>query len=213
MGQFKHSFFSFVVMTQQFGETIISSSDTASFLKEGYREPFIKYVYNDYNELIYTNSANKLLNGQLYHQMNVGYSSYFNKTENGLMQTTFDLHEILRFFQIQYFINETRNPNNISDIIYDFKWYDLNEILLYLIRPWYENMVGILDDCLFNMVEKNKLLYIIFFSVLLVLASIYYWIFWKNYEENFINLITKSFDLINLIPEEIKNIIVLKLNE
>ena len=146
--------------------------------------------------------------------MNVGYSSYFNKTEYGLMQTTFDLHEILRFFQIQYFINETRNPsNNISDIIYDFKWFDLNEILLYLIRPWYENMVGILDDCLFNLVERNKLLYIIFFSVILILSSIYYWIFWKNYEEYFINLITNSFDLINLIPEEIKNIIVLKLNE
>ena len=200
-------------MTQQFGETIISSSNTPSFLKDEYKAPFIKYVYNDYNELIYNNIDNELLNGLLDHQKNNNNSRYFNKTEYGLMQTIFEIHEILTFFAIQFFMNETRNSNNISDLIYDPKWSDLNQVLLYLIRPWYENMVKILDNCLFNLVESNKLLYIIFFAVILVITSIYYWIFWKNYEENFINLITKSFDLINLIPEEIKNIIVLKLNE
>ena len=55
--------------------------------------------------------------------------------------------------------------------------------------------------------SSNKLTqYIILFVLLLVIISIYYWIGWKRYEDKFIDSIQKSFDLINLIPEEIKNI-------
>jgi hypothetical protein len=51
------------------------------------------------------------------------------------------------------------------------------------------------------------------FIILLIIISLYYWIAWKHYEEQLIDSIQKSFDLINLIPEEIKNIIINKLNE
>jgi len=65
----------------------------------------------------------------------------------------------------------------------------------------------------FSFVENIKILYISFYISFVALLSLYYWILWKKYEDNFLNLIKKSFDLINLIPEEISNLIVLKLNE
>ena len=74
-------------------------------------------------------------------------------------------------------------------------------------------MIELLDLSLYDLMERNKVLYLAIYFIFIILISFYYWIIWKSYEENFINLIKKSFDLINLIPEEIKNIIVLKLNE
>ena len=60
---------------------------------------------------------------------------------------------------------------------------------------------------------KKQTYYIFLYAILVILISIYYWIAWKHYEDQFIDSIQKSFDLINLIPEEIKNIIINKLNE
>ena len=66
----------------------------------------------------------------------------------------------------------------------------------------------------FFSVVRNKIVEsIIILFIVIVLVSIYYWIIWKRYEIEFIKSIKKSFELINLIPEEIKNIIVSKLNE
>ena len=47
----------------------------------------------------------------------------------------------------------------------------------------------------------------------MILINLNFWIIWKSFENNYIDSIKKSFDLINLIPEEIKYIIVSKLNE
>ena len=204
--------FCFMFMSLQFGETIISSSNMVSFFKKKYEQSFIKYFYNNYNELIKEENKNNLFNDLLFNLSN-NYSNYYKKTENGFLQTTFDIFEIIRFITIEYFINDTRNKNNISDLIYDKRWFDLNEILIYLVRPWYNNMIELLDLSLYDLMERNKVLYLAIYFIFIILISFYYWIIWKSYEENFINLIKKSFDLINLIPEEIKNIIVLKLNE
>ena len=40
-----------------------------------------------------------------------------------------------------------------------------------------------------------------------------YFIIWKKYEESLSILLEKSIDLIQLMPEEIKNVIVRKFNE
>ena len=68
-------------------------------------------------------------------------------------------------------------------------------------------------ESFYNFVQEKLMQSIIVFSFVIVLISIYYWIIWKKYENEFIKSIKKSFELINLIPEEIKNIIVNKLNE
>ena len=47
----------------------------------------------------------------------------------------------------------------------------------------------------------------------MIIVILYYSIIWKAYEEKLNILLKESADLINLIPQEIKNIIIEKLNE
>ena len=92
-------------------------------------------------------------------------------------------------------------------------WVQLDNLLLYIVRPWYNNINNLLDSSLYSYANGNKIEYIVDFIIVIIIISLYYWIVWKRYEFEFIDSIKKSFDLINLIPEEIKNIIVSKLNE
>ena len=204
--------FAFIVMSLELGQSLHSSSYISSRLINRYKNIFTKYIYNDYKEIIQDNLETNLFNNLLTN-ISSEHSIYYNKTENGLLQNLLDIYEILRFFVVQSFINDTRDENNISYLIYDSKWFDLNDILISLVRPWYSKMLDIFDSYLYESIELKKIYYMSIFVILIIITSIYYWIFWKNYEENFITLIKKSFDLINLIPEEIKSIIVLKLNE
>ena len=80
-------------------------------------------------------------------------------------------------------------------------------------RPWYNKIIYSLNTSFYSYSGEKLVYYISIFIILLVLISLYYWIIWKKFEMEFIDSIKKSFDLINLIPEEIKNIIVTKLNE
>jgi hypothetical protein len=204
--------FAFIVMSLELGQSLHSSSYISSRLINRYKNIFAKYIYNDYKEIIQDNLETDLFNNLLTN-ISSEHSVYYNKTDNGLLRNIFDIYEILRFFIVQSFINDTRDEYNISYLIYDSKWFDLNDILISLVRPWYSKMLDIFDSYLYESIELKKIYYISIFVILIIITSIYYWIFWKNYEENFITLIKKSFDLINLIPEEIKSIIVLKLNE
>ena len=63
------------------------------------------------------------------------------------------------------------------------------------------------------MTSNIQAIYIIIFVLFIIIATLNYCIIWKSYEEKLHNLLKKSFDLINLIPKEIKFIIVSKLNE
>ena len=82
-----------------------------------------------------------------------------------------------------------------------------------LVKPLYSKLIEVMNSYYYAFVENIKVLYISIYISFAGLLSLYYWILWKKYEDNFLDLIKKSFDLINLIPEEIKNLIVLKLNE
>ena len=59
----------------------------------------------------------------------------------------------------------------------------------------------------------SKFVYFIIFFSLMIFVILYYSIIWKAYEEKLNNLLKGSADLINLIPQEIKNIIIEKFNE
>ena len=61
--------------------------------------------------------------------------------------------------------------------------------------------------------DGAKVVQISLFIIVIVIFILSYFIIWKSYEENLTLLLEKSFDLIKLIPEEIKYIIVSKLNE
>ena len=62
-------------------------------------------------------------------------------------------------------------------------------------------------------VSQMRLIHITIFIVLVILIIFAYCIIWKNYENQLKTMLNRSFNLINLIPEEIKYMIVTKLNE
>lgn len=136
------------------------------------------------------------------------YSSNFN-TNN------FEFFEKIRYITIKYFINSQRNNSNssVSDLINDYRWLDINAILINIIRPWYQSFNTYFESLFYEYVKERQIYYIYFFIIQIALVSFYYWIIWKKYENYFFDLIKKSFDLIYLIPEELKDIIVNKLNE
>ena len=55
--------------------------------------------------------------------------------------------------------------------------------------------------------------YTIFFISFIIFAILSYFIVWRIYEEKLKIILKGSVDLINLIPQEIKNVIAEKLNE
>ena len=125
-----------------------------------------------------------------------------------------DFYEKIRYITIKYFINSQRNNSlDISELLNDYRWLDISKILINIIRPWYQNFNIYFESLIYNYIEEREIYYIYFFIIQFVLVSLYYWIIWKKYENEFFDLIKKSFDLINLIPEDLKDIIVNKLNE
>ena len=196
-------FHCFLNMTYEFEETLISTSKSNSYLKRKYKDLFKKYIYSDFKEFIEINNYNKdiILNNT-------------KSLENGFKEISFEMYENLRYISFQYFINNTRNKdNNISDLIFDKSWSKLDVMLPGLIKPLYTKLIEVMNSYYYSYVENIKVAYLSIYIIFVILLSLFYWILWKKYEDNFIDLIKKSFDLINLIPEEIKNLIVLKLNE
>ena len=86
-------------------------------------------------------------------------------------------------------------------------------MLIHLIRPWYKSINELINKLFFSYVDGIMVVQISIFIIIIGLVTLNFWIIWKKYENQYIDLIKKSFELINLIPEEIKNIIVSKLNE
>ena len=193
----------FLNISDQFEIALKETSKTKSFLKGSFTEKFKIYFYENFTELIKND-------------MDARSSLYSdNDSEEGFNIIVYKIFGIIRFLSIKYFIDEERDINNgnISEIINDKMWVQLDSLLLFIVRPWYNNINNILDQSYYSYANGQKIQYIASFIIIIVLISLYYWIVWKRYEFEFIDSIKKSFDLINLIPEEIKNIIVSKLNE
>ena len=201
-------------MSYQFGETLIESSKmSSSYLKKEYKVMYEEYINRNYDALIEEENKKNLYTNYL-KSISSDAPKYKHTVDKGFKETAVEIFDILRLISINYFNDSTRdNLTQISELTYDKKWDDLFQIIVYLVRPWYKGMINKLEECLYYSIDSNKLVYTMIFIILLIITSVYYWIFWKRYEKNFIKLIKKSFDLINLIPEEIKNIIVVKLNE
>ena len=121
---------------------------------------------------------------------------------------------MLRYLCIKYFMNSQRIlDKEISALINHNYWLEIHKLLNGIVRHWYKNMNDLITSYYSEYVSKSVNSNILIFIILLIIISLYYWIAWKHYEEQLIDSIQKSFDLINLIPEEIKNIIINKLNE
>ena len=194
----------FTSITDQFKVAIKQNSKSNSFLLDEYTQLFLKYMYHNYSEIL-TQDENNIEN----------LKQTIKKGEIGFKASKFEIFEKIRFLITKYLIDEERNKtnNNISELVNDKLWIDIGNIIFYLIRPCYQNLNQKMNSSFFSVVGDKIIQSIIILFIVIVLVSIYYWIIWKRYEIEFIRSIKKSFELINLIPEEIKNIIVSKLNE
>ena len=211
-GNYKDGFevfmLSFLDFSDQFGEALKETSKTKSFLKEEYKTLFGKTTYNNFTEIIKKDIEKNYV---LYKDFLKGIADI----EIGFKYLLMTLYEGLRVIIFKYFINNKRKEEigNISELLNDEYWIIINLILEYLAKPWFQNLIELIDSYLYSYFDKLKSIYITVFAVIMTLIFLNFWIIWKRFEDRYIDLIRKSFELINLIPEEIKNIIVSKLNE
>ena len=188
----------FITLSTFISEAIKETSKAECFLKNEYKDLFTKYYYQNSTEMF--NSKDP------YYAI---YAADGFRTVNG------QLSEYLRFLYISYFMNNKTNSSNLyaSDYINDIRWVFIDKILFSILKPWYRYMIETMDNFFCDDDYSKQSSHILVFAIMIIAISLYYWIVWKKYEEEFINSIQRSFDLINLIPEEVKNIIVKKLNE
>ena len=179
-------------------ETIEVTSKTNCFLMDKYINFFSKYFYSNFSELIKSKDP-----------------TYIKHSSLGFKNVNLELNENLKFLYVSYFMDPKININNLnaSDLINDKRWATISIVLFSFLKPFYSNLMEIIDKMFYDYDYGKQSTVVLIFIIMLIAVSLYFWIVWKKYEDEFIDSIEKSFDLINLIPEEIKNILVAKLNE
>ena len=196
----------FVLITEQFGESLYYITTKSSFLS-GDLERFQKYLLGDCNDLL--NDDLKISN----------YTNISSFLKHGIKPIEMKVFETIRYYDIIYC--------NVGDNCVDYYSDDMNAILFQdddklvilnvlnesVNRKWFEIVLNIIIESFVNYESKSKLNYIIAFVCLIVIIILYYSIIWKMNEQKLIVILKGSADLINLIPQEIKNIIIEKLNE
>ena len=106
---------------------IISTSKTNSFLSGAYKEHFAKYLYQDFSEMF---------NVDTFYLPN---PSLLNLFEQGFKPVVSNIFEKLRFVWMECY---TDSENTINDL----RWCDIDYLVLYVVRPWYQEIIEILHD-------------------------------------------------------------------
>ena len=189
---------SFLNISEYISNTIKVTSDTNCFLNDEYIFLFRKYFYDNFSDLLNSNDPSLTV-----------YASVGYKSVNS------ELIENLRFLYISYFTDNKTNSSNLnaSDLINDKRWVYIDRALFSFVKPWYTGIFEIISQVFYDYDNSKQSSIILAFVIMVISLTLYYWIVWKRYEEQLIYSIEKSFELIYLIPEEVKNIIVKKLNE
>ena len=192
-------------LSNKFQNLILYTSKTSSFLKGEYLQKFKLYLSGDITELLDKDF------------LRINEALIKNTIQKGLKISNLRLFENIRYMIITYCISdEIDNQNsNISYInkISGFRLYEVNSAIRNIIRYWYNGVLDLMVNTFNNYQNKSTMFFIIFFICLIVICIIFYTIIWRIYEEKLIVLLKESVDLINLIPQEIKNVIIEKLNE
>ena len=195
---------SFTDISERFEQLFIYSSQTRSFLNDEDYDKYKQYLYRDISDLLekgfYERNADK-------------YKLTFEK---GIILSQYKLFENIRSLFLKYNINNnTRNDENIAILLEenDSTWHMINYSVQSLIRYWYDGVIKLMTEALYHYQDKSKMFYIIFFICLIIIDLLAYMFLWRYYEQKLYLLLKRSIDLINLLPQEIKNIIIEKLNE
>ena len=137
-----------------------------------------------------------------------------NKIKNGLIPVQTRVFEIIRFLTLKY-CSLGNEESGMSSILkeMEFKLAEINMMIKTIIRRWFKNMINLMLTSFYDYQNESKLIFIVAFICMVVLLVLYYFIIWKTFEEKLNILLKESSDLINLIPQEIRNIIIEKFNE
>ena len=184
----------FYDITKSFEQMIISTFDSDSFLSDTYKEKFAKFLYLNFSDIIFIDT-------EYMPNMNL-----LNLLDKGFKPVVANIIEKLRYMWTQCYDNK---PNTINDL----RWCDIDYLVLYVVRPWFTKIIDILHDEANHFLNGVRVVQISLFIFVIVIFILCYFIVWKSYEESLALLLERCYDLIKLIPEEIKNIIVSKLNE
>ena len=162
-----------------------------------------KYFYGDISELL----------AQEYYEKNKQKLKTYVKY--GLKPLETRVFEEMRYLTLKYCKLKTRMYNGISIILSEseFKLAEIDMLVQNVIRNWYDGILELMLNSLYDYQSYSKFVHLIIFICLMIIVILYYSIIWKTYEEKLNSLLKGSHDLINLIPQEIKNIIIEKLNE
>ena len=192
----------FFMLTNEFEKSIICVSKNRSFISGPYLKKFEQYFLGNYSEL---------LNSQLLN----AYSSLLNNfLIYGIKPIRFRVYELIRYFTICYTEQEIESDKNKNVLIEGGgKIFQMNLLTQAIDRRWFDGVLNLMLDSFYNYQNSTILMYIIFFICLIIIVILYYFIVWRIFEEKLNLLLRESADLINLIPQEIKNIIIEKLNE
>ena len=183
-------------------KTVIEISKTECFLKGEYKDKFIQYLYGDFS-----NFLNKSI---------PGYENF--EINNGFRPILSQIFEIIRYFEFQYLTKEeiyntSRIDDAVCSLINDESWIELNFIVKNILRNWFYNIIKLMDAIYKDYIRKAKVVHTIIFVVLQCFLLLYYVFIWRRKFIEIKNVIQKSQELINLIPEEIKYIMIDKINE
>ena len=183
-------------------KTVIEISKTECFLKGEYKDKFIQYLYSNFSDFLNTSIS--------------GLENY--DINNGFRPILSQIFEIIRYFEFQYltkedYYHDRRMEGSVCELINDESWVELNFIVKNILRNWFYNIEIIMDDIFKDYLRKAKVVHTIIFVVLQCFLLLYYVIIWRRKFIEIKTVIQKSQELINLIPEEIKYIMIDKINE
>ena len=184
-------------ISDKFEEMIIETSRTDSFLSGDYKDKFSSYINEDFNEII-TNPIKE--DEQNYAE--------------GLKKNILRQYDIIRYISLRRINSNGSEILEVPNLLLnETQWQELNHLVENIIRPWFIDIVITLNKEFKKYYDEAQLVHIAVYISLLVVIILLYCIVWRSYEESLKVLLKISFDLINLIPEEIKYLIVTKLNE
>ena len=175
---------------------LIATYESNCFLRDYYVYEFTKYYYDDFSKFI----------------PNI-YKNY-SLTKNGFVSMIIKFYESLKYLSSIYFsyYNDYATKKTIN-LINDEYWPELNKYIQNYIRYWFKGIIDLITKSLDDYINKGKLVHITLIIIFIVLLILYYSIILAGNMEKLLSLLKQSRDLVNLIPEEIKHIIVAKLNE
>ena len=197
--------FTFLSSTERFEDIIIYTSKTKSFLSGDYLKKYRQYFLGDYSELL----------GQTFDNQNS--QIFFSYVKYGIKPVEIYIIELMRFYSIKYISSDEINiiDDRISIILQniDENFIKFNMLLESLLSKWYIGMQDLMIESYYDFHKKTKTTYIIVFIFLIIIVILYYLIIWKIFQDKLNTLLKESINLINLIPQEIKNIIIEKIIE